>query len=100
MSIGHIESSAEPGQALTDSNLVDAIRGGDRPALERLYLRYHPCLARLLAMCMATRHNIGDLIDETFLTRFRMFLARMQLRAAAVQAPSAPNSLDRLQPAR
>jgi len=68
MSAAHIESSTEPEQSLTDSNLVDAIRGGDRPALEQLYLRYRPRLARLLAMCMAPRHKIEDLIDETFLT--------------------------------
>jgi DNA-directed RNA polymerase specialized sigma24 family protein len=68
MSAAHIESSTEPQQSLADSNLVDAIRGGDRPALERLYLRYRPRLARLLASCMAPRHKIEDLIDETLLT--------------------------------
>jgi RNA polymerase sigma-70 factor, ECF subfamily len=66
MSIGRIESSTA--ECHTDSNLMEAIRSGDRVALERLYLRYHSRLRRFLTMCSAGRHKIEDLINETFLT--------------------------------
>ena len=62
----HIES--EPTQCLADSDLVRAIRSGDRLALEHLYLRYYPRLERLLAMVMGNRHKMEDVINETFLT--------------------------------
>jgi RNA polymerase sigma-70 factor, ECF subfamily len=66
--MNNVNIESEPTQCLTDSDLVRAIRSGDRLALEHLYLRYYPRLERLLAMFMGNRHKIEDVINETFLT--------------------------------
>jgi RNA polymerase sigma-70 factor (ECF subfamily) len=50
-----------------DALLIFSIQSRDRAALERLYLRYHPRLARFLARMIARTEDIEEIINDTFM---------------------------------
>jgi RNA polymerase sigma-70 factor, ECF subfamily len=50
-----------------DALLILAIQSRDRAALERLYLGYHPRLARFLARITARSEDIEEIINDTFM---------------------------------
>jgi RNA polymerase sigma-70 factor (ECF subfamily) len=50
-----------------DAPLIFAIQSRDRAALERLYLGYHPRLARFLARMIARSEDIEEIINDTFM---------------------------------
>jgi RNA polymerase sigma-70 factor, ECF subfamily len=50
-----------------DALLIFAIRSRDRAALERLYLGYHPRLARFLMRMTARNEDIEEIINDTFM---------------------------------
>jgi RNA polymerase sigma-70 factor (ECF subfamily) len=50
-----------------DALLIFAIQSRDRTALERLYLGYHPRLARFLARMIARSEDIEEIINDTFM---------------------------------
>src|ERR1700683_3624766 len=51
----------------TDSELLAAIREGDRRALEELYLSYHRRLARFLSRITPRYENVEEIINDTFM---------------------------------
>src|ERR1700683_5343039 len=51
----------------TDSELLAAIREGDRRALEELYLSYHRRLARFLSRFTPRYENAEEIINDTFM---------------------------------
>jgi RNA polymerase sigma-70 factor (ECF subfamily) len=50
-----------------DALLIVAIQSRERAALERLYLGYHPRLARFLARMTARSEDIEEIINDTFM---------------------------------
>src|SRR5271167_1311272 len=50
-----------------DHDLLVAIAGGDRRALEELYLGYHRRLARFLSRFTPRYENVEEIINDTFL---------------------------------
>src|ERR1700688_553015 len=50
-----------------DAPLIFAIQFRDRAALERLYLGYHPRLARFLARMIARSEDIEEIINDTLM---------------------------------
>ena len=50
-----------------DTLLIFAIQSRNRAALERLYLGYHPRLARFLARMIARSEDIEKIINDTFM---------------------------------
>jgi len=50
-----------------DAPLIFAIQSRDRAALERLYLSYHPRLARFLARMTTRGEEIEEIINDTFM---------------------------------
>ena len=53
--------------AADDNLLILAIQSRDRAALTRLYLRYHPRLARFLVRVKTRREDIEEIINDTFM---------------------------------
>ncbi|HMK87415.1 MAG TPA: sigma-70 family RNA polymerase sigma factor [Steroidobacteraceae bacterium] len=51
----------------SDSELLAAIGGGDRRALEQLYLSYHRRLARFLSRFTPRYENVEEIINDTFM---------------------------------
>ena len=49
-----------------DAPLIFAIQSRDRTALERLYLAYHPRLARFLTRMITRSEDIEEIINDTF----------------------------------
>jgi RNA polymerase sigma-70 factor, ECF subfamily len=50
-----------------DSALLAAVAGGDRRALEELYLNYHRRLARFLLRFTPRYENVEEIINDTFM---------------------------------
>jgi len=50
-----------------DSGLIVAVQARDRPAFEKLYLRYHHRLVRFLARFTKRHENIEEIINDTFM---------------------------------
>jgi RNA polymerase sigma-70 factor (ECF subfamily) len=55
----------------SDSALLIAAAGGDRRALEELYLGYHRRLARFLSRFTQRYENIEEIINDTFMVVWR-----------------------------
>jgi RNA polymerase sigma-70 factor (ECF subfamily) len=51
----------------SDRELLAAVAGGNRRALEELYLAYHRRLARFLARFTPAYENVEEIINDTFL---------------------------------
>ena len=51
----------------SDRELIAAVAGGDRRALEELYLAYHRRLARFLARFTPAYENVEEIINDTFM---------------------------------
>jgi RNA polymerase sigma-70 factor, ECF subfamily len=49
-----------------DAGLLTAVAGGDRRALEELYLGYHRRLARFLSRFTPRYENVEEIINDTF----------------------------------
>src|ERR1700691_2349567 len=50
-----------------DSELLVAVAGGNRRALEELYLSYHRRLARFLSRFTPRYENVEEIINDTFM---------------------------------
>src|SRR5271167_2017636 len=50
-----------------DHDLLVAIAGGDRRALEELYLAYHRRLARFLSRFTPRYENVEEIVNDTFM---------------------------------
>jgi RNA polymerase sigma-70 factor, ECF subfamily len=50
-----------------DNELLDAIAGGDRRALEELYLAYYRRLARFLSRLTPRYESVEEIINDTFM---------------------------------
>jgi RNA polymerase sigma-70 factor, ECF subfamily len=55
----------------TDRDLLTAVAGGDRRALEQLYLAYHRRLARFLVRFTPLYENVEEIINDTFMAVWR-----------------------------
>jgi RNA polymerase sigma-70 factor (ECF subfamily) len=55
----------------TDRDLLAAVAGGDRRALEQLYLAYHRRLARFLVRFTPAYENVEEIINDTFMAVWR-----------------------------
>lgn len=64
-----VTDAREPG-ASVELPWVEAARGGDRPAFERLYRRYSSMVHGIL-LARVPRRDVEDLVQEVFLTVFR-----------------------------
>lgn len=64
----------------TDEALVDAFRGGDRSAFERLYARYEDWVVTLAYRFTGNREDALDVLQETFAYFFKK-LPGFELRA-------------------
>jgi RNA polymerase sigma-70 factor, ECF subfamily len=51
----------------TDEQLLNGVAGGDRRALEVLYLGYHRRLARFLSRVAPRHENVEEIINDTFM---------------------------------
>lgn len=51
----------------SDRELLTAVAGGDRGALEQLYLGYHRRLARFLSRFTSSYENVEEIINDTFM---------------------------------
>src|SRR5207249_10865543 len=61
------ESSARGNEAQRVRKLVDAAQGGDRGALEELYLIHFDRIYSYLHVTVGNRHDAEDLTTQTFL---------------------------------
>ena len=69
---GHSRSVRKAGRAVTDAELIHAIRAGDETALEALYHRYLPSVWRYACSQLAGNvHAAEDVTSETFLAAVR-----------------------------
>jgi RNA polymerase sigma-70 factor, ECF subfamily len=55
----------------TDRELLAAVAGGDRRALEELYVAYHRRLARFLTRFTPAYENVEEIINDTFMAVWR-----------------------------
>lgn len=59
--------------AVGEANLVDRCRRGDRDALEQVFRREGPALVRLLTRLVGDRHDVDDLVQNTFVEAISAF---------------------------
>lgn len=63
--------SASAARALvTDEQLVELIRGGDRDAFETLYRRFFPRIYRFVQRRMGNRADVEETVQEIFIAAF------------------------------
>ena len=55
-----------PGRSVNECALMDRIARGDPRALEALYHRFHPKLARFLWRLIGRREGLEEIINDTF----------------------------------
>ena len=55
-----------PGMSVNECALMDRIATGDPGALEALYHRFHPKLARFLWRLIGRREGLEEIINDTF----------------------------------
>ena len=66
-----IAAASAPDGWPADEELVRLGLAGDRLGVERLVLRHQPAVSRLLWRFVRTRHDLDDLVQETFLRMVR-----------------------------
>lgn len=66
---------ASAGDAVSDTQLISAVRRGDDHAFEALYRRYHERIARFVRGRIADRGRAEDVVQEVFLAALRRMRA-------------------------
>lgn len=64
------ESASAARAMVTDEQLVDRVRGGDREAFEALYRKFFPRIYRFVQKRMGNRSDVEETVQEIFIATF------------------------------